>query len=86
MISLLLEERMRAIEGVELYNPVKVVEMYLFPKVKVPKEFRVLKFIKYTGNQCPITHLKVYCNKMTEVVKDEKLLIHFFQDSLSDAA
>jgi hypothetical protein len=50
---------MRAIEGVELYNPVKVVEMYLFPKVKVPKEFRVLKFIKYTGNQCPITHLKV---------------------------
>jgi len=34
----------------------------------------------------PVTHLKTYCNKMTEVVYDEKLLIHFFQDSLSDVA
>jgi hypothetical protein len=38
------------------------------------------------GTQCPITHLKAYCNKMAEVVDDEKLLIHFFQDSLSDVA
>jgi len=30
-----------------------------------------------------MTHLKSYCNKMTEVVYDEKLLMHFFQDSLS---
>jgi predicted metal-dependent hydrolase len=32
-----------------------------------------------------MTHLKSYCNKMTEVVYDEKLLMHFFQDSLSGA-
>jgi hypothetical protein len=30
-----------------------------------------------------MTHLKSYCNKMTEVVHDEKLLIHFFNDSFS---
>jgi len=33
-----------------------------------------------------MTHLKSYCNKMAEVVHDEKLLMHFFQDSLSGAA
>jgi len=50
-----LEERMRAIEGAELYDPIKVVQMCLFPNVKLPKECRVPKFIKYTGSQCPIT-------------------------------
>jgi len=81
-----LEARIRAIEGADLYNVVRVPEMCLVPNVVVPKKFRVPKFIKYTGTQCPITHLKSYCNKMAEVVHDEKLLMHFFQDSLSGAA
>jgi len=33
-----------------------------------------------------MTYLKSYCNKMAEVVHDEKLLMHFFQDSLSGVA
>ena len=81
-----LEARMKAIEGNSLYDPVKVAEMCLVPNVVIPRKFRVPEFVKYTGTQCPITHLKAYCNKMAEVVHDEKLLIHFFQDSLSDAA
>lgn len=81
-----LEERMKAMEGNSLYDPVKAAEMCLVPNVVIPRKFRVPDFVKYTGTQCPITHLKGYCNKMAEVVHDEKLLIHFFQDSLSDAA
>jgi hypothetical protein len=30
--------------------------------------------------------LNAYCNKMAQVVHEDKLLIHFFQDSLSDVA
>jgi hypothetical protein len=60
--------------------------MCLVFNVVIPKTFRVQKFVKYTGNQCHITHLKTYCNKMAEVVHDEKLLIHFFQDCLSGTA
>jgi hypothetical protein len=60
--------------------------MCLVPNVVIPKKFRVPKFVKYTWTQCPVTHLKAYRNKMAEVVHDEKLLIHFFQDSLSDVA
>ena len=80
-----LEARIRAIEGVDLYDPVRAAEMCLVPNVVVPKKFRVPEFIKYTGTKCPITHLKSYCNKMAVVVHDEKLLMHFFQDSLSGA-
>jgi hypothetical protein len=81
-----LEARIRAIEGVDLYDPVRAAEMCLVPNMVVPKKFRVPEFIKYTGTQCPMTPLKSYCNKMTEVVHDEKLLMHFLQDSLSGAA
>jgi len=81
-----LEERIRAVEGNHLCDLVKAVNMCLVPNVVIPKKFRVPKFIKYTGTQSLITHLKAYCNKMVEVVDDEKLLIHFFQDNLSGAA
>jgi len=83
---IVLEERIRVVEGNHLCDLVKAVNMCLVPNVVIPKKFRVPKFIKYTGTQCPMTHLKAYCNKMAEVVNDEKLLIHFFQDSLSGAA
>jgi len=79
-----LEERVRAVEENHLCDLVKAVKMCLVPNVVIPKKFRVPEFAKYTGTQCPVTHLKAYCNKMAEVVDDEKLLIHFFQDSLSD--
>ncbi|KAJ6893823.1 hypothetical protein NC652_027792 [Populus alba x Populus x berolinensis] len=82
-----LEQRLRALEGIRLYDPIKAAaEMCLVPNIVIPKKFRVPEFVKYTGTQCPITHLKAYCNRMAEVVDDEKLLIHFFQESLSDAA
>jgi len=81
-----LEARIKIIEGVDLYDPVRAAEMCLVPNVVAPKKFRVPEFIKYSGTQCPMTHLKSYCNKMAEVVHDEKLLMHFFQDSLSGAA
>jgi len=81
-----LEARIKVIEGVDLYDPVWAAEMCVVPNVVVPKKFRVPEFIKYSGTQCPMTHLKSFCNKMAEVVHDEKLLMHFFQDSLSGAA
>jgi len=78
-----LEARIRVIEGVDLYDSVRAVEMCLVPNVVVLKKFCVPKFIKYSRTQCPMTYLKSYYNKMTEVVHDEKLLMHFFQDSLN---
>jgi hypothetical protein len=38
--------------------------MCLVPNVVISMKFRVPELIKYTGTQCPITHLKAYWNKM----------------------
>ena len=44
-----LEERVRAVEGNNLYDPVKAAEMCLVPNIVIPKKFRVPEFVKYTG-------------------------------------
>ena len=38
------------------------------------------------GTTCSKNHLKMYCWKMGAYTKDEELLIHFFQESLTGAA
>jgi len=48
-----LEERIRTVEGNHLCDVVKAIIICLVPKVVIPKKFRVPKFIKYTGTQCP---------------------------------
>jgi hypothetical protein len=58
-----LKARIRAIEGIDLYDPVRAAEMCLVPNVVVPKKFCAPEFIKYTGTQCPMTHLKSYSTK-----------------------
>jgi hypothetical protein len=76
-----LEERLRAVEGNDWFDPMRAAEVCL-----VPKNFRIPEFIKYTGLECPNTHLRSYCNKMAEVIYDDKLLIYFFEDSLTGSA
>jgi hypothetical protein len=81
-----LEERLRAVEGNDWFDPMRAAEVCLVPNIIVPKNFRIPEFIKYTGLECPNTHLRSYCNKMAEVIYDDKLLIYFFQVSLTGSA
>ena len=48
----------------------------------IPK-FKVPDFDKYKGTTYPMNRLKMYCQKMEAYAKDEELLIHFFQESLT---
>jgi len=81
-----LEERLRAVEGNDWFDPIRAAEVCLVLNIVVPKDFRIPDFIKYTGLECPNTHFRSYCNKMAEVIRDDKLLIYFFQDSLVGSA
>jgi hypothetical protein len=81
-----LEERLRAVEGNDWFNPMRAAEVCLVPNIVVPKDFTIPDFIKYTGLECPNTHLRSYYNKIAEVIRDDKLLIYFFQDSLAGFA
>jgi len=73
-----IEERLKVIEGGENYAFANMAELCLVPDVVIPP--------KYKGTTCPKNHLRMYCKKMGEYAKDEKLLMYFFQESLTGAA
>ena len=55
----ILKQRLGTFEGTSLHDHIKVAEMCLVPNIIIPKSFRVPEFVKYTGTQYPVTHLKV---------------------------
>ncbi|KAJ9184401.1 hypothetical protein P3X46_004131 [Hevea brasiliensis] len=52
-----LEERLRAIEGLNMYGSVDVASLRLVPDVVVPPKFKIPDFDKYTGNSDSRIHL-----------------------------
>ena len=82
----LIEERLRAIKEVGDYPFADMAELYLMPDVVISPKFKVPDFNKYKGTTYPKNHLKMYCRKMGAYSRDEKLLTHFFQESLVRAA
>ena len=79
----LIEERLKAVEGPDVYGLVDAYKMSLVPDLVLPPKFKVPTFDKYDGTKCPSAHLYMYCRKMTGYTINDKLLIHCFQDSLS---
>jgi len=82
----LIDERLRTIEGIGDYPFSNMVDLCLVPDVIIPPKFKVPDFDKYKGTTCPKNHLKMYCRKMRAYSRDEKLLMHFFQECLVGAA
>jgi len=81
----LIKERLRAIKGIGDYPFANMAELCLVPDVVIPPKFKVPDFDKYKGTTCPKNHLKMYCRKMGAYSRDNKLLMHFFQESLVGA-
>ena len=77
-----MQREMKALRGKELFGQ-NVNELCLVPNVKVPAKFKVPKFEKYKGNTFPRAHLVMYVRRMSTHTDDQRLLIHFFQDSLT---
>jgi len=78
-----IEERLRAIEGGEDYAFADMVELCLVLDIVIPLKFKVSDFDKYKGTTFPNNHLKMYSRKMGAYSKNEKLLMHFFHESLT---
>lgn len=62
---------------------INALEMFLVPDIVISPKFKVSNFKKYKGLSCPNIRLKVYYRKMVTHARDDKLMIHYFQDSLS---
>ncbi|XP_022725015.1 uncharacterized protein LOC111281556 [Durio zibethinus] len=82
----LLEKRLQAVEGIGSYGLVDAARLCLILDVVIPQKFKVPEFKKYDGTKCPKTHIIMYCQKMAAHAKNEKLLMHVFQDNLTGSA
>ncbi|RDY11134.1 hypothetical protein CR513_04247, partial [Mucuna pruriens] len=81
----LFEERLKAIEGVEYFD-FNEADLCLISNIIIPPKFKLLAFDKYGGSTCLKNHLTMYCRRVAPHAHDEKLLIHFFQESLTKDA
>ncbi|KAL4277818.1 hypothetical protein GQ457_03G014080 [Hibiscus cannabinus] len=78
-----LEEIIRAMQGGNIYGGVDARDLSLVNDLVTPQKFKFSEFEKYDGTTCPLTHLTMYCRRISPYLENEKLLIHCFQDSLS---
>ena len=81
-----LEERLRAMEEIDIPGSLDAIELSLVPGLVIPHKFKTPVFDKYDGTKCPTTHLTMYCCKMSAYTDNDKLLIYYFQDSLTGIA
>lgn len=80
-----MQREVKALHGKRLFGK-NAHDLCLVPNVVIPPKFKVPDFEKYKGNTCPKEHLVMYARKMSAEADNDKLLIHYFQDSLTGAA
>lgn len=78
----ILEEVIREIERYDVYG-LDVSDMCLVLDVAIPPKFKILEFEKFKGLRCPRNRSVIFCRNMEPYVHNDKILIHYFQDSLS---
>jgi len=61
-------------------------DLCLVPNVVIPPKSKVPDFENYNGNTCPGEHLVMYARKMSSQADNGKVLIHYFQNSLTGVA
>jgi hypothetical protein len=64
----------------------KARDLCLVSQFEVPKKFKVPDFDKYNGFSCPHSHVIRYVQKMDNYADNDALMIHCFQDSLTEDA
>ncbi|GLT29741.1 hypothetical protein SLA2020_045870 [Shorea laevis] len=79
----LMEKTLKSMQGVQTNKPVDISSLCFFPNIQLPHKFKLPKFDKYNCIGCSYARLTMYCRKMAPYTNDEKLMIHYFQDSLT---
>ena len=81
-----LEDAMRSLRGLGSNQSVRYEELCAFPEVELPPGYKIPKFEKFDGSGNPFFHLKVYCEKLIGVGKNEGIRVKLFNQSLSGKA
>ena len=80
------EEKLQIKEDEEEWYGLNASELSLVSGLEIPYKFKTPDFERFDGPTCPIAHITMFCRKMAGFTNNEKLLIHYFQDSLVGSA
>ncbi|KAG5585926.1 hypothetical protein H5410_046360 [Solanum commersonii] len=58
----------------------------MHPDVELPEGYKLPKFKMFNGIGDPKAHLRMYCDKLVGVGRDEKILMELFMRSLTGEA
>ncbi|XVF47719.1 hypothetical protein PTKIN_Ptkin03bG0133500 [Pterospermum kingtungense] len=81
-----LTETMMRLQGATQGVGIDTRGMSLIDDLELPPMFKMPKFERYDGTKCPRTHIISYHRKMELYEKDDKVMIHCFQNSLEGSA
>jgi hypothetical protein len=80
-------KRLRMLEGNQgAEDPTKFC---IVTNLEIPKDFKIPDFEKYDGIKGtidPNVHIQMYCSKMGAYLKNERMMMYYFQESLTGAA
>ena len=82
----MIKERLKAIEGSNVIKGMDAAELSLVPAIVIPHKFKIPDFIKYNGTTCLKAHMIMFYQKMVGHMGNDKLLVHYFQESLIGSA
>ena len=74
----LLDERLRAIKGDDIYKVIDATEPSLVLDLVIPLKFKVPNFTKYGGTSYPTKHITMYYTKMVKHTRNDMLLTNYF--------
>jgi hypothetical protein len=61
-------------------------EFCIVTDLEIPRDFKIPDFSKYDGTGDPKVHVYMYTSRMGAYLKNDKLMMHYFQESLKDSA
>ncbi|KAM3249439.1 hypothetical protein P3L10_011209 [Capsicum annuum] len=79
-------ERLRHLEENKAMKGLNYEDLCIYPDVELPKGYKPPKFELYYGTGDPKAHLSMYCNKVSDVGKNEKIRMKLFMRSLMGEA
>jgi hypothetical protein len=72
--------KLTVLEGNQgMINP---TEFCIVTDLEIPKDFKIPDFSKYDGTGDPKIHVYMYTGRMGAYLRNDKLMMHYFQESL----
>ncbi|KAK4721558.1 hypothetical protein R3W88_011791 [Solanum pinnatisectum] len=81
-----LANRVKNVEGSKRLGGLNYEDLCMHPDVDLPEGYKLPKFEMFNGMGDPKAHLRMYCDKLVGIGRDERILMKLFMRSLTGEA